>query len=136
MRRLLAALAALLLLTGCAQVLGTGDWTQVEVRFQAGSAKDQKGNYTLLVTPTEATYTLDGTSSSHELPQGVWDALTTSIRTLGDRESEACPGGQFLTIEASAGDAVKQTYQASSCDAGDALKQAQGVLDQVLNLVR
>lgn len=136
MRRLVAVLAAVLLLSGCAQVLGTGDWTRIEVNFQAGSAADQKGNYTLVVTPSEATYTLDGTSSSHELPQGAWDALTTGIRTLGGRESEACPGGQFLTIEASAGDVVKQTYQASSCDAGDALKQAQALLEQVLNLVR
>ena len=136
MRRLLAALAALLLLTGCSQVLGTADWNQVRVDFQAGSTEGQEGNYTLLVTPTEAVYTLDGKSTSHELPQGAWDALTAGIRTLGERTSEPCPGGQFLSVEARAGDAVKHTYQASSCDAGNALAQAQALLEQLIGQLR
>lgn len=136
MRRLLAVLAALLLFTGCSQALGTADWDQIKVDFQAGSTQDQKGNYTLLVTPTEATYTLDGKSTAHDLPQGAWEALTTGVRALGERSSEPCPGGQFLQLEARAGDAVKLTYQASSCDAGNALAQAQALLEQLIGQLR
>lgn len=136
MKRLVAVLAALLLVSGCSQVLGTTEWTRIEVIYQAGSAKDQNGNYSLVVSPSEAVYTLDGKESSQELPQGAWETLTTGIRALGARESQPCPGGQFLSITAKAGESVKQAYQASSCDAGDALAQAQAAVGRVLELIK
>ena len=134
MNRLLLLLLVPLALvwSGCAQVLGTADWDLIEVTYQAGSTENQTGNYTLSATPTQARYEADGTPSSYELPAGVWDVLTGGVRALGGREGEACPGGEFLVIEASAQGAVKQTFQASSCDAGDALAQAKALIDQVV----
>ena len=134
MKRLLLALVVplALLWSGCAQVMGTADWDRIDVTFQAGSTQNQTGNYTLTATPTRAEYVLDGKPSTHDLPQGVWDVLTGGVRTLGDRDSEACPGGEYLVIEASAQGAVKQTFQASSCDAGGVLDQAKALIEQVV----
>lgn len=134
MRRLLAALVLplFLILAGCSQVLGTAEWDRIDVTFDAGSAPEQTGDYTLTATPTQATYELDGKPSTQELPQGVWELLTTGVRAFGQRESQACPGGEYLVIEASAKGAVKQTFQASSCDAGDALEQAKALIEQVV----
>ena len=134
MNRLIAsALVSLaVVLSGCAQVMGTADWDRIEVSYQAGSAENQTGNYSLTVTPTEASYEADGKPASYELPAGVWDVLTGGVRALGGRDGEACPGGEVLVIEASAQGAVKQEFEASSCDADGALSQAKVLIEQVL----
>ena len=134
MKRLLALLVLPLVLTvtGCS-MLGGGDWDEVQVSFDASTTS---GDYTLVVTPTEATYTLDGKATSHELPTGVWTVLTTGLKTLGDRTGDACLDGQTILIEASAAGEVKQAFEANSCDAGDAFTQAQSLIEQVLSRLR
>lgn len=135
MKRLLALLL-LVLVTGCSPAPGTADWDQIEATFDAGSTQGQTGNYTVVVTPTEATYEVDGKPGSRELREGVWALLTTGVRALGDRSSEPCPGGEFISITATSDGVAKQTFQASSCDAGDTLDQAKALIDQVLQRVQ
>lgn len=108
-------------------MLGGSSWDQVKVAF---SGADQ-GNYTLVITPAQATYTIDGKKSSEDLPEGAWTALTTGVAALGARTSKACEG-QMLEIKALSGGEVKQTFQASSCDGGEALEQAKSLLDQLI----
>lgn len=132
----LLLLPLLLIAGGCSTLLGTGDWDEVKVTFQSGSDADQPGDYTLLVTPTEASYTLDGKATTHELPSGAWEALTTGLRALGDHAGENCLDGQNLTIQALAAGTVKQTFEATSCDAGDALGQAQALIEQVISRLK
>ena len=134
MKRLVALLVLPLVLavTGCS-LLGGSDWDEVKVSFDASTAS---GDYTLVMTPAEATYTLDGKATTHELPTGVWTALTTGLKALGDRTGEACLDGQTILIEASAAGEVKQAFEANSCDAGDAFTQAQSLIEQVLSRLR
>lgn len=129
MKRILGLLLALAL-SGCALV-GGSEWDRVEVAF-SGAAD---GNYTLVVTPTKATYTIEGKKSSHDLPDGAWPALRTGVAALGERTSKPCDGPS-VAIKALAGDAVKQVFQASSCDGGEALAQAQAVLAQIIAQLR
>ncbi|MGC4152383.1 MAG: hypothetical protein QM628_04810 [Propionicimonas sp.] len=131
MKRALALLVLpiLLLAGGCSTILGTGDWDQVKVTYLATADGD---DYTLVVTPTEASYTLDGKASSHELPSGAWDLLTTGLRTFGDHTSENCPDGSVVTIEASAAGTVKQTFAASSCDTDGLFSTAKTLIEQVV----
>jgi hypothetical protein len=137
MKRILVGVVVLLLaLSGCSQVLGTADWDRIEASFTADASTGSKGDYTLVVTPTEASYTIDGKTSSQKLPEGAWTTLTTGVRALGPREGAACADGQAIQILAKAGGAVKQTYQANSCDAGDAMKQAKALLEQFIALIK
>lgn len=137
MRRIVVGFVVLLLaLSGCTQVLGTSDWDRIEASFSAGIADNPKSGYTLVVTPTEASYTIDGKESSQKLPDGAWVTLTTGIRALGAREGTTCADGEAVQIVAKAGSTVKQSFQANSCDAGDAMKQAKALLDQVISLIK
>lgn len=138
MKRVLILLAAPLLfvLAGCSSLLGTGDWDQVKVTYLSGSDETPRGDYTLVVTPKQASYTLNGKESTHELPSGVWEVLTTGVRGLGAHTSDSCLDGASLTIEAAAKGSVKQRFEATSCDAGDLLKQAKGVVEQVVNQLK
>jgi hypothetical protein len=132
MRRIVvSALVLLLAFAGCSQVLGTTDWDRIEASYSGDS-----GAYTLVVTPTEASYTLDGKESSQKLPDGVWTTLTTGVRALGAREGTTCAKGESVQIAALAGTVVKQSFAANSCDAGDAMKQAKAILDQVIQLIK
>ncbi len=133
MKRLVILLLPLALVwSGCAQLLGTADWDRIEATYRAGSAENQTGNYTLVVTPSQISYEVDGKPSSQELPQGTWDLLTTGVRALGARDGQACPGGESVAIEASAGGSVKQAFQASSCDSDDAFAQAKALIEQIV----
>ncbi|MGV8910173.1 MAG: hypothetical protein ACOH1Y_14425 [Propionicimonas sp.] len=132
MKRVVVGVVVLLLaLAGCSQVLGTADWDRVEASYSGDS-----GAYTLVVTPTEASYTIGGKESSQKLPDGVWTTLTTGVRALGAREATTCAKGESVQIAAKAGSAVKQSFAANSCDAGDAMKQAKAILDQVIALIK
>ena len=132
MRRIVVtALVLVLALAGCSQVLGTSDWDRIEASYSSTS-----GAYTLVVTPAEATYTIDGKKSSQKLPDGAWTTLTTGVRALGAREGTTCAKGESVQILAKAGTAVKQSFAANSCDAGDAMKQAKAILDQVVQLIK
>lgn len=135
MKRVLALLALpiVMVVSGCSTILGTGDWDQVKVSYLATADGD---DYTLVVTPTEASYTLDGKATSHELPSGAWDLLTTGLRTFGDHTSENCPDGSVVTIEASAGGTVKQTFAASSCDTDGVFSTAQTLIEQVISQLK
>ncbi|MCW5951762.1 MAG: hypothetical protein KIT69_05860 [Propionibacteriaceae bacterium] len=135
MKRVIALLIlpVLLVLGGCSTILGTGDWDQVKVSYLSSADGD---DYTLLVTPTEASYTLAGEASTHELPSGVWDLLTTGVRSLGDHTSDTCADGSVLTIEASAAGTVKQTFAASSCDADGLFSTAQSLIEQVVSRLK
>lgn len=137
MKRLLSLLVLplLLVLAGCSSLLGTGDWDLVKVTYAPGSEESAPG-YALVVTPEQASYTLDGKESVHELPAGTWDLLTTGVRALGDHASPECLDGAHLTIEASAAGSVKQTFEATTCDAGDLLANAQGLIQQVINQLK
>lgn len=134
MKRLLALLVLpiVLVVSGCSAFLGTGDWDQIKVSYLAAEGDD----YNLVVTPTSASYTLDGNASSHELPSGAWDLLTTGLRTLGDHTSESCPEGSTVTIEASATGTIKQTFAASSCDADGMFDTAQTLVEQLVNQLK
>jgi hypothetical protein len=129
-------MVVLLALSGCSQVLGTADWDRIEASFSAGIATGEKGGYTLVVTPTEVTYTIDGKESSEKMPDGLWTTLTTGVRALGAREGSTCADGEAVQIVAKAASTVKQSFQANSCDAGDAMKQAKALLDQVIALIK
>ena len=129
----LLVLPILVALGGCSTILGTGDWDQVKVTYLANADGD---DYTLVVTPTEASYTLDGKASSYELPSGAWNLLTTGIRTLGDHTGESCPDGSTLTIEASAAGSVKQTFAASSCDTDGVFSTAKALIEQVVSQLK
>ncbi|MEA5118094.1 MAG: hypothetical protein VB036_10820 [Propionicimonas sp.] len=132
----LLLLPLLLVATGCSSVLGTGDWDQVKVTYLSGSDAKQAGDYTLVVTPKQASYTLDGKESTHELPTGAWQVLTTGVRTLGAHTPKNCLDGASLAIEASAEGSVKQSFEATSCDAGDLLNQAKAVAEQVISQLK
>lgn len=125
-------LVVLLALTGCSQAIGTADWDRIEVSYAAGGG----GDYTLVVTPAEFTYTVDGKETADKLPDGAWATLTTGVRALGGREAVKCADGQEIRIRALSGTAVKQAYAANSCDAGDALKQAQALVEKVIALIQ
>lgn len=135
-RILVLLLPVLLLFTGCAQLMGTSGWDTIEVTFTGSATKDQKANYTLAITPTTATYKVNGETQKTELPQGTWDALVTGVRALGERSSQSCPGGQTIRITARSGGQVSQTFEASSCDAGGLFDQAKQVADMLLRLFR
>lgn len=132
----MGVMVVLLALSGCSQVLGTSDWDRIEATFSAGMADNAKAGYTLVVTPTEASYTVDGKKNSQKLPDGAWTTLTTGIRALGAREGTTCADGEAVQIVAKAGSTVKQSFQANSCDAGDVMKQAKALLDQVIALIK
>ncbi len=135
MKRAIAlfVLPILLVLGGCSAVLGTGDWDRVAVTYLSSADAE---SYTLVVTPTEASYTMGGEASTHELPSGVWELLTTGVRTLGEHTSDSCPDGSTLTIEASAAGTTKQTFAASSCDADGVFASAQALIEQVVSRLK
>ena len=137
MRRITAGLLLLLLaLAGCAEALGTADWDRVEVRYTADNGTGPKGDYTLVVTPTEASYTIDGKETRQKLPDGAWSALTTGVRAFGDRKGAECADQGEIAIQASAGGAVKQNFEANGCDAGDVFEQAQALVAQIIAQVK
>ena len=135
-RFLLVLLPLLLLVTGCAQLMGTSDWDSIEVSYTGSAVPDQSGNYSFTITPTEATYTIDGKSQKAELAQGAWQALVTGVRALGERTTQPCPGSQTIRITAKSGSAVSQSFEASSCDAGEVFDQAQQLADMLLRMFR
>lgn len=138
MKRLLALLALPLIVAvgGCSTLLGTGDWDEVRVSYTSGLAAEQAGDYTLVVTPAKASYTLDGKPTSYDLPEGTWDLLTTGVRTLGAKDGGGCLDGATLIIEASAGGSVKQSFEANSCDADGLLDRAKSLIEQVVNQLK
>ena len=139
MKRLVVAVLALLLtLTGCSQVLGTADWDKIQVTYQSpeGATDLPSGDYTLVVTPTDATYTINGEKTSNTLPDGAWTALSTGVRALGDRAGTACSGKGSITITASAAGTSKQNFEANGCDAGDAFKQATDLMAQIIAQIK
>ena len=50
--------------------------------FTADNGTGPKGDYTLVVTPTGASYTVEGKETRQELPDGAWSALTTGVLAL------------------------------------------------------
>ena len=139
MRRVVVGVLVLLLtLAGCSQVLGTADWDKIEVTYTSpkGSTDLPAGDYVLVVTPTEASYTINGESKSGKLPDGAWTALTTGIRALGDRKATACTDKGSITITASAAGTAKQNFAANGCDAGDVFKQATDLVAQIIAQIK
>lgn len=133
MRRVVGCVLVLLLaLTGCSQALGTADWDRIEVTFTAGGTDLTTGDYHLVATPTKASYTLGGKETTAKLPDGAWTALSTGVRAFGDRKAGACADKGAIRIEASAKGAVKQSFQANGCDAGDVFAQAQALVAQIM----
>ena len=130
---MVGVLVLLLALTGCSQMLGTADWDRIEVTYTPPDDPGQTApGYTLVVTPTEATYMLDGEEKTGELPDGAWSALTTGVRAFGDRTGASCTGKGSITIKASAVGTAKQSFEANGCDPGDIFKQAQALVSQVI----
>ena len=129
MERILGLLLVLTL-SGCS-LLGSSSWDQVKVAFSGAD----KGDYTLVVTPKQAIYTIDGKATSEDLPEGAWTAVATGVAALRARTSKECDG-QRLKIQALSGGDVLQTFEATSCDGGEALEQAKGVLDQLIAQLR
>ena len=119
-------------------MLGTAEWDKVEVTFTGpeGPTDQTMGDYTLVVTPTEATYTLNGETKSAKLADGAWGALTTGVRAFGDRKGTACNGKGSITIKASAAGATKQNFEANGCDAGDVFAQASDLVAQVIAQIK
>ncbi len=118
-------------------MLGTADWDKIEVTYT--SPEDPgltMGDYTLVVTPTEAMYTLNGEKKSGTLPEGAWAALTTGVRALGERKGMACSGKGSIAITASAAGSAKQSFEANGCDAGDAFKQATDLVAQIIAQIK
>ncbi len=139
MKRLVVAVLALLLtLTGCSQVLGTAGWDKIQVTYTSpeGATDLPAGDYTLVVTPTEASYTVNGEKKSNTLPDGAWTALTTGVRALGARTRADCSGKGSITITASAAGTSKQNFEANGCDAGDAFKQATDLAAQIIAQIK
>ena len=138
MRRVVVGVVVLLLaLVGCSQVLGTADWDRIEVAYTAAEDPGQVlSDYTLLVTPAEVTYTLNGDAKTEKLPDGAWSALSTGVRAFGDRKGVECAGKGSITIKASAAGAVKQNFEANGCDAGDAFDQATALVAQVIAQIK
>jgi len=137
MRRVIVSVLVLLLaLTGCSQVLGTADWDKIEVSYTSPDGATDLGDYTLVVTPTEATYTFNGEEKSDTLPDGAWTALSTGVRALGDRKGVACEGKGSISITASAAGAAKQSFEANGCDAGDVFKQATDLMAQIIAQIK
>ncbi|MGC3954770.1 MAG: hypothetical protein QM804_11110 [Propionicimonas sp.] len=132
----LLVLPLLVALGGCSSLLGTGDWDEVKVSYAAGFEAERAGDYTLVVTPKQASYTLDGKATSYDLPEGTWEVLTTGVRALGGHESQECLDGAQLTIEASAAGKSKQSFEATSCDADGLLERAKGVIEQVISQLK
>lgn len=128
----LLVLPVLLVLSGCSTILGTGDWDEVKVAYSGST----EGDYSLVVTPTEVSYTLDGKASTHELPAGAWTALTTGVRALGSHTAGNCADGSAITIQASAAGTVKQTFEASSCDADGVFATAKQLVEQVVSQLK
>lgn len=138
MKRLLALLVLplLLVMSGCSSLLGTGDWDQIKVAYSSDSGATRGGDYTLVVTPKGVSYTLDGKTTTHDLPSGSWQVLTTGVRALGAHSGASCADGSLIKIEASAAGAVKQTFESTSCDAGDLLGKAQDLIQQLIGQLK
>ena len=115
---------------------GTGDWDRIVVTVTGGTGADDPGDYTLDVTATQVSYELNGERTTGTMPDGAWETLATGVRALGDRRGAACPDGQEILIQAKAGSEVKQTFQASSCDAGDAFRQARTLIEALTKYVQ
>lgn len=135
-RIVLVLLPLLLLFASCAQVMGVADWDTIEVSYAGSAVPGQKDSYSLTITPTEATYTIDGKSQTAELAPGAWGALVTGVRALGARTSQPCPGSQTIRITAKSGSEVSQSFEASSCDAGEVFSQAQQLAEMFVQLFR
>lgn len=139
MRRVVVGVLVLLLaLAGCSQVLGTAEWDKIEVSFTSPEdATDlPMGDYTMVVTPTEVTYSLNGQDKTAKLVDGAWSALTTGVRAFGDRKGVACSGKGSISIKASAAGTAKQSFEANGCDAGDVFKQATDLMAQVIAQIK
>ena len=119
-------------------MLGTTDWDRIEVTYtSAEDSTDQTmDDYTLVVTPTEASYTLNGEKKSDTLPEGAWSALATGVRTLGDRKGVACEGKGSISIKASAAGTAKQSFEANGCDAGEVFTQATDLMAQIIAQIK
>jgi hypothetical protein len=138
MRRVVVSVLVLLLsLAGCSQAIGTADWDKIEVTYKSPVDPGlTMGDYTLVVTPTEAIYTLNGDKKTEKLPDGAWAALTTGVRAFGDRKGVACVDKGSITITASAAGTAKQNFEANGCDAGDVFKQASELVAQVIAQIK
>ena len=138
MRRVVVGVVVLLLaLGGCSQMLGTADWDKIEVAYTAAEDPGQVlGDYTLVVTPTEVTYTVNGEAKTEKLLDGAWSALSVGVRGFGDRKGVECSGKGSITIKASAAGTVKQNFEANGCDAGDAFAQATALVAQVMAQIK
>ncbi len=137
MNRTLGLVVAMMLaLTGCAQVMPMAEWTQVKVSYTAGSAPGQLGNYMVVITPKQATFTGDDGTSTRELPPGAWDSVVTAARALGARDGEPCPGGEAIWVAAGTEKETLQKFTASSCDDGELISKAKSVASGVLSLFR
>lgn len=121
-----------LVLSGCS-LLGGDDWEEVRVSLQSTG---DKPSFSAVVTPSEATFTVDGKQTSQELPTGTWQVITAAVGSLGDRKAEKCPDGELVKVDARAGGTVKFSFSASSCDAEDALSKVRPLVDQLLALLR
>ena len=118
-------------------MLGTAEWDKVEVTYTSPEDPGATlGDYTLVATPTEVTYTLNGEKKTAKLADGAWAALTTGVRAFGDRSATACKGKGSITIKASAAGTTKQGFEANGCDAGDAFKQATDLVAQVIAQIK
>lgn len=128
----LLVLPLLLVVSGCS-LLGSGDWEEVRVNVQSTG---DKPSFSAVVTPTKATFTVDGKQTSQDLPTGTWQIITAGLSSLGDRKAEKCPDGEVVKVEARAEGAVKFSFGASSCDAEDALSRVRPLIDQLVALLR
>lgn len=133
-RILLLLLPVAMLLSGCAQLMGTSNWDRIEVTYSA-AASDPDGGYTLTLTPAEASYSVGGRRQTTELPQGTWDAAVTAVRALGQREGQPCADAQTIEITAKAAGRVSQTFAATSCEAGEVFNQAKQLVDMILQRI-
>ena len=64
-----------------------------------------------------------------------WDRIEASF-SAGMADNPKSGYTLVVQIVAKAGSTVKQSFQANSCDAGDAMKQAKALLDQVISLIK
>ncbi|PFG16193.1 hypothetical protein ATK74_0725 [Propionicimonas paludicola] len=132
MLRRVLLLCLIPLLTGCAQLTGTSEWTSITADY-SGSGQSSK----VTVTPTRISVKAGKVSNARDLPDGAWTGLTTAVRALaGASATKDCKDGQVIVIQAYAGEKVQQSIRATSCEAGDSMAKAQAALDTLLSYVR
>lgn len=135
MRRIASLLAVALLLAGCSLPFGPTDWNRIEITYDAGTTQPDQGDYTLVITPTQATFSRDP-GNPQKLPEGVWPVITAGLQALGPRQGVPCPEGPSIRILAKNDDTVKQSFEASKCDSGDALAQAEAAVTKILEALK